>query len=106
MKLEVDKDIFGDGSVTVISTPGHTVGHQSLLVHLPKTGWVILTGDAVHLKENWDARRVPGMNADKDKTVTSMQRLADLTAEQGAQLWINHDKTQSDALLHASRYYE
>ena len=41
MKLEGDKDVFGDGSVTIISTPGHTVGHQSLLVHLPKTGWVI-----------------------------------------------------------------
>jgi N-acyl homoserine lactone hydrolase len=106
MKLEGDKDIFGDGSVTVISTPGHTVGHQSLLVHLPKTGWVILSGDAVHLKENWDARRVPSMNVDKDKTVASMQRLADLMAQHNAQLWINHDKSQSDALLHAPKYYE
>jgi glyoxylase-like metal-dependent hydrolase (beta-lactamase superfamily II) len=106
MKLEGDKDIFGDGAVTVISTPGHTVGHESLLVHLPKTGWVILTGDAVHLKENWDAKRVPSMNVDKDKTVASMQRLADLMKEHNAQLWINHDKPQSDALLHSPGFYE
>ena len=106
MKLEGDKDIFGDGAVTVISTPGHTVGHESLLVHLQKTGWIILTGDAVHLKENWDARRVPSMNVDKVKTVASMQRLADLMAEHKAQLWINHDKPQSDTQLHAPKFYE
>ncbi|HUJ50395.1 MAG TPA: N-acyl homoserine lactonase family protein [Bryobacteraceae bacterium] len=106
MKLEGDKDVFGDGSVTIISTPGHTVGHQSLLVHLPKTGWVILTGDAVHLKDNWDNRRVPAMNVDKEKTVASMQRLADLMAEHHAQLWINHDKVQSDQQKHAPEYYD
>jgi glyoxylase-like metal-dependent hydrolase (beta-lactamase superfamily II) len=106
MKLEGDKDIFGDGAVTVLSTPGHTVGHESLMVHLPKTGWVILTGDAVHLKDNWEARRVPGMNVDKDKTVASMQKLADLQKEHGAQLWINHDKPQSDALKHAPQFYD
>ncbi len=105
MKLEGDKDVFGDGSVMIISTPGHTVGHQSLLVHLPKTGWVILTGDAVHLKDNWDNRRVPSMNVDKDKTVASMQRLADLMAQHHAQIWINHDKVQSDQQKHAPQFY-
>jgi N-acyl homoserine lactone hydrolase len=37
-KLEGDHDVFGAGSVTLIATPGHTPGHQSLLVNLPKTG--------------------------------------------------------------------
>jgi N-acyl homoserine lactone hydrolase len=90
----------------VISTPGHTVGHEPLLVHLPKTGWVILTGDAVHLKDNWDAKRVPSMNVDEDKTVGSMQRLADLMKEHNAELWINHDKPQSDGLQHSPKFYE
>ena len=58
-KLEGDHDVFGDGSVVIISTPGHTPGHQSLLVRLPKTGAVVLSGDAVHFKDNWDNRRVP-----------------------------------------------
>ena len=58
-KLEGDHDVFGDGSVTIIATPGHTPGHQSLLVKLPKTGALVLSGDAVHFKSNWDNRGVP-----------------------------------------------
>src|SRR6266850_376229 len=42
-KLGGDHDVFGDGSVTIVSTPGHTPGHQSLLVQLPKTGWLLLS---------------------------------------------------------------
>ncbi len=105
-KLEGDKDVFGDGSVLILSTPGHTPGHQSLLVHLPKTGWVLLSGDAVHFKSNWDARRTPSMNASREQTLASMQRLADLLAERHAQLWINHDKAQTDGLRHAPNAYE
>jgi glyoxylase-like metal-dependent hydrolase (beta-lactamase superfamily II) len=71
-KLEGDHDVFGDGSVLIISTPGHTPGHESLLVKLPKTGAVLLSGDAVHFKDNWDNRRVPQNNDNKDKTVASM----------------------------------
>jgi glyoxylase-like metal-dependent hydrolase (beta-lactamase superfamily II) len=105
-ELEGDRDVFGDGSVVILSTPGHTPGHQSLLVRLPETGWIVLTGDAVHLKANWDARRVPSMNVDRDRTLASMQRLADLVGEKHAQLWINHDKAQSDQLRHAPDAYE
>jgi glyoxylase-like metal-dependent hydrolase (beta-lactamase superfamily II) len=105
-KLEGDKDVFGDGSVLIVSTPGHTPGHQSLVVHLPKTGWVVLSGDAVHFTSNWDARRVPAMNVDRGKTLASMQRLADLLAERHAQLWINHDKAQSDHLRHTPDAYQ
>ncbi len=67
-KLEGDHDVFGDGSVTIIATPGHTPGHQSLLVRLPKTGAILLSGDAVHFKDNWDNRRVPANNNDQDKS--------------------------------------
>jgi len=105
-KVEGDKDVFGDGSVTIISTPGHTPGHQSLLVKLPKTGAIVLSGDAVHFTSNWENRRVPSINADKDKTLTSMQRIADLLAKEKAQLWINHDKAQRDTLKMAPGYYE
>lgn len=104
--LEGDRDVFGDGSVTIISTPGHTPGHQSLLVRLPKTGAVVLSGDAVHFKDNWDHRRVPSMNTSKEQTLASMQRIADILAKEHAQLWINHDKAQSDAQKKAPDYYE
>ena len=105
-KLEGDYDVFGDGSVTIIATPGHTPGHQSLLVKLPKTGAIVLSGDAVHFKDNWDNRRVPSINTDKDKTAASMQRIADVLAKEKAQIWINHDKAQTDTLKHAPEFYE
>jgi N-acyl homoserine lactone hydrolase len=105
-KLEGDYDVFGDGSVTIISTPGHTPGHQSLLVKLPKTGALILSGDAVHFKSNWDNRGVPVNNTDKEQTLASMQRIADLLAKERAQLWINHDKAQRDSFKMAPDFYD
>ncbi len=105
-KLEGDRDVFGDGSVTIISTPGHTPGHQSLLVKLPKTGALLLTGDAVHFKSNWDNRGVPESNFDKGKSAASMQRIADVLAKEKAQLWINHDKAQRDTLKMSPQFYD
>jgi glyoxylase-like metal-dependent hydrolase (beta-lactamase superfamily II) len=104
--LSGDYDVFGDGSVTILSTPGHTPGHQSLLVKLPKTGAILLSGDAVHFGSNWQSRRVPSLNFDKDATLASMQRIADVLAKEHAQLWINHDKAQRDSLKMAPDYYD
>jgi N-acyl homoserine lactone hydrolase len=98
--------VFGDGSVTIVSTPGHTPGHQSLLVKLPNTGPVLLTGDAVHFKANWDGRVVPDANFDKEKTAASMTRMADVLAQNKGQIWINHDKVQRDAQKLSPQFYE
>ncbi|MGH6727478.1 MAG: N-acyl homoserine lactonase family protein [Pseudolabrys sp.] len=106
IKLEGDHDVFGDGSVTLLATPGHTPGHQSLLVKLPKTGAIVLSGDAVHFQSNWDNRRVPSINVDKDKTVASMQRIADVMAKEHAKLWINHDAAQRKTLKLAPEFYD
>jgi N-acyl homoserine lactone hydrolase len=105
-KLEGDHDVFGDGSVTIIATPGHTPGHQSLLVKLPKTGALLLSGDAAHFKENWDNRRVPEFNSNKEQSSASMQRIADIMAKENAQLWINHDKVQRDGQKLSPDFYE
>jgi N-acyl homoserine lactone hydrolase len=105
-RLAGERDVFGDGSVTILATPGHTPGHQSLLVLLPKTGALVLSGDAVHLRDNWEQRRVPSMNFNRDQTLASMERIATVLQERKAQLWINHDKAQSDQLRYAPAYYE
>src|SRR2546423_12375585 len=104
--LEGDKDVFGDGSVTILATPGHTPGHQSLLVKLPKTGALVLSGDAVHFQANWDNRRVPANNVDQEQTKASMERIARILAQEKATLWINHDKVQRDSLTMAPGFYE
>ena len=98
--------VFGDGSVTILSTPGHTPGHQSLLVVLPKTGALVLSGDAVHFRDNWEQRRVPSMNVNRDQTLASLERLASVLAERKATLWINHDRAQSATLRYAPAFYE
>jgi N-acyl homoserine lactone hydrolase len=105
-RLAGDHDVFGDGSVTILATPGHTPGHQSLLVRLPKTGALLLSGDAVHFQDNWAHKRVPSMNTSKDQTLASMARIAAVLEERKATLWINHDKAQTDTLRHAPEYYE
>jgi N-acyl homoserine lactone hydrolase len=105
-KLEGDRDVFGDGSITILSTPGHTPGHQSLLVKLPKTGAVVLSGDAVHFRDNWDNRRVPALNFNKEQTQASMQKIADTLTKENAQLWINHDKAQRDGLKMSPEFYD
>ncbi len=104
--LEGDLDLFGDGSVTLIATPGHTPGHQSLLLHLPRTGWLVLSGDAAHFRDNWDNRRVPSMNTSAEQTQASLQRIADLMAQKKAALWINHDEAQSRSQKHSPQYYD
>jgi N-acyl homoserine lactone hydrolase len=86
-----DKDVFGDGTVVMLSTPGHTPGHHSLLVKLAQKGSVILSGDAVHFHENYDKAGVPGFNYDRSQTVASIDRIKQLSANLKAQLIIQHD---------------
>jgi N-acyl homoserine lactone hydrolase len=104
--LDGDLDVFGDGSVRIISTPGHTPGHQSLVVRLARTGVVVLSGDAVHFLDNWEHRRVPSMNVDRDQSLSSLRRIADLLAANKASLWIHHDKTQGDGRRLVPAFYD
>jgi N-acyl homoserine lactone hydrolase len=106
VKLSGDHDVFGDGSVTILSTPGHTPGHQSLLVKLPVTGAVVLSGDATHFQDNWENRRVPSRNFNKEQTVASMEKIAGVLESEKAVLWINHDHEQSAGLPHAPKVIE
>ena len=96
--LDGDTDVFGDGSVILVSTPGHTPGSQSLLVHLKNSGFIILSGDVVHLKENFEKDTVPSLNTDKAASIASMDRIRQIMKTYKAKLFINHDKVQTDTL--------
>jgi glyoxylase-like metal-dependent hydrolase (beta-lactamase superfamily II) len=106
VKLAGDFDVFGDGSVKILSTPGHTPGHQSLLVHLPQTGAIVLSGDIAHFEEKFTNRRVPGFNFNLEQSRQSMDRIAAVMVAEHAQLWINHDSAQNTTIVHAPQYYE
>jgi N-acyl homoserine lactone hydrolase len=87
--LKGDHDVFGDGTVVVLATPGHTEGHCSLLVRLKNTGPVVLSGDLYHYAEERTLGRMP----DPEKTagtVESRAKIEDLLRRTGAQLWIGH----------------
>jgi glyoxylase-like metal-dependent hydrolase (beta-lactamase superfamily II) len=106
VQLEGDFDVFGDGSVKILSTPGHTPGHQSLLVRLPVTGAVVLSGDAAHFQENFAMRRVPGFNFDREQSLQSMEKLDRIVKAERAQLWINHDAKQNATIAHAPQFIQ
>ncbi len=104
--LSEDHDVFGDGSVIIVPAPGHTPGHQVLLVHLENTGPVVLSGDLYHFEFSRRMRRVPDFNTDRDQTLKSMQKIDALLEATGAQLWIEHNKALADTLRKAPEYYD
>lgn len=96
--LVLDKDVFGDGSVIVLNTPGHTPGHHSLLVKLAQMGPVILVGDLAHFHENYDSNGVPTFNTDRAQTLASLDRVKKLAAANKATVIIQHDARDVDKL--------
>ncbi len=97
-KIKGDGDIFDDGSIKAISLPGHTPGHMALLVNLPKTGSVILSGDQWHFTENRDNDGVPTFNFDRANTLASSDKLNRIIKNRGAKLIIQHEIKDNQAL--------
>jgi N-acyl homoserine lactone hydrolase len=102
--IDGDHDVFGDGTVTLISTPGHTPGHQCLLVKLPKTGPVLLSGDLFHFPGEREFHTVPGDN--NAEIIASRAKIEALIKTTGAQLWIQHDIIGNRKLKKSPQYYE
>jgi glyoxylase-like metal-dependent hydrolase (beta-lactamase superfamily II) len=103
--IEGDHDVFGDGTVMLHLTPGHTAGHQVLFVRLPRTGPVILSGDLYHFGEELTvAPAAAGRNA--AQIAASKARIQELIAKTGAQLWIQHDIHHYGKLRKAPEFYD
>jgi N-acyl homoserine lactone hydrolase len=104
--IDGDYDVFGDGSVKLIYAPGHTAGHQLLLVSLENSGKILLSGDLFHTRANRELRRAPLFNLDAEQTLVSMDKIEKLLVEENAVLWIEHDKALADTLKKAPLYYD
>jgi N-acyl homoserine lactone hydrolase len=90
--VPLDKDVFGDGTVVMLNTPGHTPGHHSLLVKLKDMGYVLISGDLVHFRENYETNGVPSFNTDRSETLASIDRFKKIAANLKATVIIQHDE--------------
>lgn len=104
--VDGDTDVFNDGALRMIATPGHTPGHCSLLVQLPRSGPVLLSGDVAHNRDNLKNHRVPSINADTTASLASMHRAEEVLKQERATIWINHDTEQSGMFSHAPAFIE
>ncbi len=84
-----DHDVFGDGTVILKFTPGHTPGHQALYVKLAKTGGVVVSGDLYHYAEERTLHRMPN-EEQSTATPNSRELIERFLKEKNAQLWIGH----------------
>lgn len=96
--IELDHDVFGDGSVRILSTPGHTPGHQILLLRLANAGTIILSGDLYHTRDNFRLARIPAINHSRGETLASFERVERLIRKHGARLIIQHPPEDFAAL--------
>lgn len=101
-----DHDVFGDGTVMIKFSPGHTPGHQSLFLRLKKTGPVLLSGDLYHYPEEMTLKVVPSFDFDRAQTAKSRAAIEEFVKKNKAHLWIQHDYTAGVKRKMAPEYYE
>jgi len=101
-----DYDVFGDGTVIIKYTPGHTPGHQVLALKLPKTGPVLIAGDLWHYAAERTASRAPQYEANREQTLASRAAMEAYLKQSGVQLWIEHDPETFRRLKKAPAYIE
>jgi len=99
-------DVFGDGKVIIKSAPGHTPGHQVLILHLKKTGNVMLAGDLYHYPEERGSGRVPTFEYNKEQSLASRAMIEDYCKKTNTQLWIEHDFIGNSKLRKSPKYYD
>ena len=84
-------DLFGDGTIHLIETPGHSAGHMSILLSLEQTGAVLLTADAADNRAQWQGRMEPRALASREDAMNSIELLRQLAAEHDALVVHGHD---------------
>ncbi len=103
--LDGELDVYGDGTIRLLPTPGHSAGHTSLLLELDGTGPVLLTADASDNRAQWEGRLPPRALSSREDAEQSLQRLRELAAQTGALIVFGHDPENWAALRHAPDHY-
>ena len=89
--VEGDHDLYGDGSIRLLATPGHTAGHQSVLVTPDAGPRVLIAGDAVYSEEALLERRIDGVGVAPDLARASIDRLREVCGEAPTVVAPTHD---------------
>lgn len=103
--LDGDYDVYGDGTIQIFRSPGHTQGHQSVIVNLPNEGTFVLTGDSCYLSENLNELVVPGIVWNSEEALKSIKKLRHLRDQKGAFLITGHDPVLWSQIKHSPEYY-
>jgi N-acyl homoserine lactone hydrolase len=101
-----DHDVFGDGTVVIKSTPGHTPGHQALYLKLAKSGNILLSGDLYHYPEEITYKKIPSFDTNKEQTAKSREKIEEFVKQNRAELWIQHDYTSGIKRKMAPAFYD
>ena len=98
--IDGEHDVFGDGTVVLFPTYGHTPGHQSLRARAGRET-LVFTADACYTRENMDRQVLPTVVWDETEMAHSLRRLRELRDKQGARMLYGHDPEQWTTLPHA-----
>lgn len=105
IELTRDLDLFGDGSVELIDTKGHTKGHQSLIVRLPSSGTMILASDAAYMAENLQGT-VPGIVWNVEYAMDAIERMKLIRDIEGGKIVLSHSAEMHSQLRQLPQYYD
>jgi len=103
--VEDELDLFGDGTIRLLQTPGHSAGHMSLLLELEETGPVLLTADAADNRAQWEGREHPRALFSREDARHSLERLRELAHQTDALLVLGHEPADWSRLRRAPDCY-
>ncbi len=98
-----EHDVFGDGSVVLLPTPGHTPGHQSMSVRVSADRTFVMTADACYTQAHLDRELLPGAVWDSASMTASMNRLRKLGQRSDTELIFGHDARQWERMPQGPR---
>jgi N-acyl homoserine lactone hydrolase len=96
--IDQETDFFNDGTIRIIETPGHSPGHCSLIVDLPKTGKIMLLGDAVYTRAQLEESRPSANVFDKELAILSIEKIKQISQEEKTNIFIGHDQRAWNSL--------
>jgi len=98
-------DLFDDGKIIIYYTPGHTMGHQSVLVNMPQDGPIMLAADACYTMENLDDLKLSGLACDNSAYTNTLMTFRDMR-KRGVKIITGHDPEAWLGIKKFPEYYK